>query len=175
MPRKGSVPDNRMWRRTPADHTSTGFPYCCFSITSGAMKWGVPTRPAKKNHHFKHSNYWSKEVGREQRKSSASIFNEISDVTFEPVGSTLGWVKATLPLTTTPFKKLKFFKDTFETQRVRKKENQKENNETKNRAWNENSQRVPPRPLKTTKGKTLKTDKAKLALWFFRLKLEKKK
>lgn len=35
-----------MKRMTPHPHTSTGLPYGSLFTTSGAMKWGVPTRPA---------------------------------------------------------------------------------------------------------------------------------
>lgn len=46
VPWKGRVPDNRMWRSTPAAHISTALPYCLLSTTSGAINDGQPTRPA---------------------------------------------------------------------------------------------------------------------------------
>jgi len=46
-PTNGRVPVSRTWSSTPADQTSPGFPYCRRWITSGAMKYGHPTRPAR--------------------------------------------------------------------------------------------------------------------------------
>lgn len=46
-PTNGSVPVSRTCSSTPADQMSPGFPYCRRWITSGAMKCGHPTRPAR--------------------------------------------------------------------------------------------------------------------------------
>lgn len=42
---------------TPHPHTSTGLPYGSLLTTSGAMKWGVPTRPGDRRQTFK-TNYY---------------------------------------------------------------------------------------------------------------------
>ncbi len=48
VPLNGSEPERSMYNKTPADHTSAGFPYGFLSTTSGLMKCGVPIRPGTK-------------------------------------------------------------------------------------------------------------------------------
>lgn len=97
-PTNGSVPVSRTCSNTPADQTSPGFPYCLRWITSGAMKCGHPTRPARprmpSDTRFKTAYAFSK-----LQASQSVIASEVRSRSFTHSAKTFRTISEIFPLT----------------------------------------------------------------------------
>lgn len=60
VPINGNVPLSNVYNNTPQLQISAGFPYDCRWTTSGAIKWGVPTRPKQNKGSKDHSKIANK-------------------------------------------------------------------------------------------------------------------